>query len=53
MDEPYLEERDDEPFGSEDDPGLVGGGGPAATMDDLPGPDDEDIHLEDTDHEEL
>ena len=50
MDEPTREERDEEPPGREDDPGLVGGGGPAAEMDDLPGPDDEGHHLEDTEH---
>jgi hypothetical protein len=53
MNEPTWEERDEEPAGSEDDPGLVGGGGPAAAMDDLPGPDDEDRHLEDTEHGEV
>jgi hypothetical protein len=50
MNEPIEEERDEEPLETEADPGLVGGGGPAAAMDDLAGPDDEEHHLEDTDH---
>jgi hypothetical protein len=50
MNEPTGEERDEEPLEPEANPGLVGGGGPAAAMDDLPGPDDEERHLEDTDH---
>jgi hypothetical protein len=37
----------------DEDTGLVGGGGPAATIDELPGPDDEDVHRADTDHGEL
>jgi hypothetical protein len=49
MDELTWEEPDEEPD-AEDDPGLVGGGGPAVEMDDLPGPDDEDQYLEDTEH---
>jgi hypothetical protein len=50
MDDLTWEEPDEEPVGSEDDPGLIGGGGPAVEMDDLSGPDDEDQHLEDTEH---
>ncbi len=37
----------------DDDTGLLGGGGPAATLDELPGPDDEDMHRADGDHDEL
>lgn len=45
----------DEPeeVSDDDDTGLVGGGGPAATIDELPGPEDEDLHRADTDHDEL
>jgi hypothetical protein len=47
------EEREGSTSSDDDDPGLVGGGGPAATIDDLPGPEDEDVHRADTDHGEL
>ena len=47
------EERDESAAPEEEDPGLVGGGGPAATIDELPGPEDEDLHRPDTDHGEL
>jgi hypothetical protein len=50
MDELTWEDGDEERPESEDDVGLVGGGGPAVEMDDLPGPDDEDHQLEDTEH---
>jgi hypothetical protein len=43
----------EEPEDPDDDTGLVGGGGPAATLDELPGPEDEDVHRPDTDHGEL
>ena len=49
MDELTWEDGDQEKP-SEEDAGLVGGGGPAAEMDDLPGPDDEERDLEDTEH---
>jgi hypothetical protein len=42
-------ERDDE---QDDDAGLVGGGGPAGTLPEQPGPADEDLHRPDTDHRE-
>jgi hypothetical protein len=45
MSEP--EEKPDEP--SEADPGWIGGGGPASTIEDDE-PSDEERHLEDTDH---
>jgi hypothetical protein len=47
------DEREEPTDAEEDDPGLVGGGGPAATIDELPGPEDEDVHRPDTDHGEL
>jgi hypothetical protein len=36
----------------EEDVGLAGGGGPAGTLPDRPGPADEDLHRPDTDHRE-
>ena len=50
-DEP--EEPEESKDSEDDDTGLVGGGGPAATIDELPGPDDEDVKRADTDHKEL
>jgi hypothetical protein len=47
------EERDEQTEPDEDDAGVLGGGGPAATIDELPGPEDEDAHLEDTEHGEF
>jgi hypothetical protein len=47
------EEREDATPADDEDTGLVGGGGPAATIDELPGPDDEDAHRADGDHGEL
>ena len=47
------DEPEESESSEEDDTGLVGGGGPAATIDELPGPDDEDSHRADTDHGEL
>jgi hypothetical protein len=40
-------DRDDEPEG---DVGIVGGGGPAGTLPEQPGPGDEERHRPDTDH---
>jgi hypothetical protein len=37
----------------DEDAGLVGGGGPAETLPEMPGPDDEELHRPDTDHGEL
>jgi hypothetical protein len=45
------DERDESE--NDDETGLVGGGGPAATIDELAGPDDEDAHRADGDHKEL
>jgi hypothetical protein len=39
--------------GDEDDAGFVGGGGPAGTLPEHPGPDEEELHRPDTDHGEL
>ena len=47
------DEREESEDSEDDETGLVGGGGPAATIDELPGPDDEDVHRADTDHGEL
>jgi hypothetical protein len=49
----WDEPEDSESSDDDGDAGLVGGGGPAATIDELPGPDDEDAHRADTDHGEL
>jgi hypothetical protein len=50
-------DKPDETFGTdvsgdEDDVGLIGGGGPASTIE-PEDPKDDDSHLADTDHKEL
>ena len=47
------DEPEESAASEDEESGLVGGGGPAATIDELPGPDDEDAHRADTDHGEL
>jgi len=37
----------------DEDAGLIGGGGPAATLPEYEDPDDEERHRPDTDHGEL
>jgi hypothetical protein len=47
------DEREESESTEDEGTGLVGGGGPAATIDELPGPKDEDVHRADGDHGEL